>query len=323
MPNILTVSETSSLLLGNDNFLILTHNRPDGDTIGSGSALTLGLRSLGKTAYMLENREITDRYKPLAHDLWAPADYRVGFIISVDTATFDLFPDNAKVFKDRVDLCIDHHPTNGNYAKNLLLNDQRASCGEIVYDVLIEADCKICSSLADRLYVAVSTDTGCFSYGNTNENAFFVASKLAGFGADIDGLNDILFRTVSRGRMKIEGMVNTSLEFHYDDKVALSVITKEMIDTAGAVEDDLERISALPMMIDGVFIGLTLREIDLSSEWRLSARTGPPYKANEICSFFGGGGHNRAAGATVSGSLDDIKSKLLDFIGNMIKIKAL
>ena len=150
-----------------DKFLLITHTRPDGDTLGSGGALCCALRRMGKQAYLLKNEEATEKYLPYVGGYFAPVDYEYETVIAVDTADVTMFP---KGFTGKVDLCIDHHGSNSGYAERTFVSPHTAACGELILEV-IEALCgDVSKEEANLLYIAVSTDTGCFQYMNTNSD---------------------------------------------------------------------------------------------------------------------------------------------------------
>ena len=131
-----TIAGTAELLRSFDNVLILTHIRPDGDTVGSAAGLCAGLRRLGKTAYLLPNPELTDLTAPYFRPYAAPEGFQPERVVSVDIATTDLFPENAKPYAAQVDLAIDHHPSNRHFGKENLVRPEAAACGEVIYDIL-------------------------------------------------------------------------------------------------------------------------------------------------------------------------------------------
>ena len=314
MSDMFTPAEAALWLKDRDNFLILTHRRPDGDTLGCAGALAVGLREFGKTAYVLENVEATPRYAPFVDDCWAPDGYSFDHIIAVDTASTDLFTENARKYKDSVSLCIDHHGSNTGYAKNLCLVPDVAACGEVVYEILMILTGKVSSDSAERLYVAISTDTGCFSFGNVTPNTFAVTAKLADTGVPIATLNKRLFRSRSPGRVLLEGLLTSDIGFFFGGKVAIACITRDMIETSNATEDDMDNIAEVAAGIEGVCMGITIRELSSLNDCKISVRSVEPYDSNAVCRRFGGGGHRSAAGCTFKKTIDEIKSLLLDVL---------
>jgi len=308
----ITTKEAADWFAERDRFLILTHRRPDGDTVGCAGALAQGLREFGKTAYVLYNPEITPRYLRFVGDYWAPDGFDAGYIITIDTASSDLFPKNGDEYANKVSLCIDHHPSNTLYAELTCLEEARAACGEVIYDILIALSGSISAKSAEHLYAAVSTDTGCFAFANTTANSLRVASRLVEAGAPHRELNRLLFRTKTRSRMKIEGMINSGLEFYFDGQVAISTITTIMMETANAEEDDVDDIASLPGSVEGVRVGITIREIKSESDCKVSVRTSPSVDAHAISERFGGGGHQMASGFTLNKSVPEIKEALIE-----------
>lgn len=319
MSKLLTITETATWLSERDNFLIITHRRPDGDTLGSGGALAMALQAQGKTAFLLQNKETTPRYEQFVKSLWAPDSFTPEYIIAVDAASVDLFPENASEYKERIDLCIDHHPSNKEYSKFLCLEAHQASCGEVVYDILREMNVNICANIADLLYVAISTDTGCFVYSNTTSNSLLVASKLVEAGANNIMLNKCLFRTKTQSRMKLESMITSNMEFFFDGSVAIAFVTREMLIKAKSTEDDMDDIAAIPTSVEGVLLGITIRELSSPQDHKISVRSSEPFNANELCVHFGGGGHTRAAGASIKRTINEIKDELLKILEDMVE----
>ena len=312
MSIMLTIDETAAWLKARDNYLILTHRRPDGDTIGCASALAQGLREFGKTAYVLNNPEITPRYIRFIEEYRTPDKYKPEHVIVIDTASSSLFPRNSYGYIGSASLCIDHHHSNTLYAEYTCLDGSYGSCGEIIYEILIALSGSISAKSAESLYTAVSTDTGCFVFANTTANTLRVASLLVEAGAPYLELNKLLFRTKTRGRIKIEGAISTGLEFHFGGKVAISTITKDMMESANASEDDMDDIASLPGSIEGVLAGITIREMKSPLDCKVSVRTTPLVDAHAICEHFGGGGHAMAAGYTISKTVLEVKESLLE-----------
>ena len=179
----MTVKEVAAFLRAHDSYLILTHRRPDGDTLGCAAALCAMLRQMGKTAALLPNAEVTSLYADYVAPYWAAEDYRYETVVSVDLAALGLFPDNAERFKNRVDLAIDHHPSYEGFGRESCVHPECAACGEILYELAVELG-QLTPAVALPLYVAVSTDTGCFVYSNVTANTHRVAAALMETGID-------------------------------------------------------------------------------------------------------------------------------------------
>ena len=308
-------SEAAGLFRSKDNFLLLTHKNPDGDTVGSAAALCHALRRAGKTAFLYRNAEITSKYLPFAEPYFAPEGYEYSFAVAVDVAAEKLLPPD---FDGRIDFCVDHHPSNTKYAPKSLIAPSKASCGEIVLQLIKALNGGIDGEEANLLYVAVSTDCGCFVYANTKADTLRAAAELLDCGADNAALNVALFRKISPARMKLEGMIYSGMEYYRGGKISLATITQEMLRLSGAVEDDLDDISSLAGKAQGAVLCITLRE-QPDGESRISLRSSPEVDCSEICAVFGGGGHAMAAGCTIQSSPEKAKRMLLDVIDEVWK----
>ena len=308
----LTVAETAALLRSFDNVLILTHVRPDGDTVGCAAALCAGLRALGKTAYLLPNPGLTDSTRPYAAPYEAPDGFVPEKVVSTDIATVGLFPENARPYADRVDLAIDHHPSFEAFGRENIVRAEAAACGELLYDILCQFG-PITPELALPLYVAVSTDCGCFAYANTTAHTHAVAAALINTGIDYKTVNKVFFRTKSRKRMQLEGAMLDSMEFFDADRVVLLYVPISLMERIAATESDAEDLSALGGQIEGVDCAVTMRELR-PDVWKLSVRTTPRINATRVCQELGGGGHAAAAGCTVEAPLGEVKRRILESI---------
>ena len=316
----ISIAETADWLRERDNFLIITHRRPDGDTIGCAGALAQGLLEAGKTAYVLSNPETTPRYSRFVEEYWTLDSYKPEHIITVDTATYDLFPKNGEGYIGKITLCIDHHPSNSSYAELNCLDETTASCGEIIYEILIALNGSISPRSAECLYAAVSTDTGCFAFANTTAKTLRTAALLVEAGASNRKLNRLLFRTKTRSRIRIEGMINSGLEFYFDGAVAIAVITREMMESTKADEDDIDDIASMPGSVKGVLVGITIREMSSTHDCKVSVRTSPQVNAHAISERFGGGGHPMASGFSLEQPVEDIKEALLDALKDFVLV---
>jgi len=305
----LTVAETAALLRKFDNVLILTHVRPDGDTVGCAAALCAGLRTLGKTAYLLPNPGLTDTTTPYFAPYAAPEGFVPDYVVSTDIATPGLFPENAKVYEGRIDLAIDHHPSFEHFGKANIVRPEAAACGELMYDILLELDA-VTPEVALALYVAISTDTGCFAYANTTAQTHAVAAKLMEFDIDYRTVNKVFFRTKTRKRMQLEGAMLDAMEFHDRDRVVILSVPMSLMERVQATESDAEDLSALGGQIEGVDCAITMRELR-SDVWKLSVRTGARINATKVCAMLGGGGHAAAAGCTVEAPWQQVKEQIL------------
>ena len=309
----MTYTEAAAWLKSHDRYLILTHKRPDGDTIGCAAALCRGLRGLGKTAHICPGTGETHLFTPYLEGLLAPEGYEPDTVVSVDIAARSLFTKAGEPWLERgIDLAIDHHPSQEFFAKETCLDASRAACGEILYDILKELG-QINQETAVPLYVAVSTDCGCFQYGNTTADTHRVAAALMDTGLDVFPLNKRHFRTKTWARLQVERLIVERMHRYEDGKIAVAPVSLSLMDEAGATEEDMEDIAAFLGQIEGVETSVTIREL-AEGGCKLSVRTSAGLNATKVCGLLGGGGHAAAAGCTVSGTLEQAEQQIMDAI---------
>lgn len=310
----LTPQAAAALLRDQDNLLILTHRRPDGDTTGCAAALCLALRQLGRTAFLLRNPEMTETNAVYVTELWAPEGFAPDFVVSVDIAARSLFFPAAEAYFDRIGLAVDHHPSFEGFGAHQCVDPSRAACGEIVYEICRELG-GVTAEVALPLYVAVSTDTGCFVYANTTANTHRVAAALLETGIDYFSVNKRHFRTKSRRRIALESALLGGMEFFHEGRGVFMAVPISLMERLGATENDAEDLSTLAGMVEDVDCGAVLRELK-PDQWKLSLRTGANGRVNatRVCQLLGGGGHAMAAGATLEGRLEEVKARILEAV---------
>ena len=300
---ILTRAQTAEFLNENDNYVILTHRRPDGDTLGSSALLCRGLGKLGKTAHILRNPEITEKYAHLHEGLTTDQVSDGDILIAVDTASRGMLPEVFSAYADKITLRIDHHATADSFTQMELVEGEAAACGELVADVLmLMSTGHFDKPMANALYTAISTDTGCFRYANTTAKTLEKAAYCAYCSDELFAINQALFETRSLGRLRLEGWLIEHMLFLQEGQIAICALPKSVEEELHLTEDDLENISGFPRSIEGVKIAATIRE-DGNNRVKISVRAVPGYDAAAICQNFGGGGHKGAAGASMNCSM--------------------
>ena len=292
-----SVIEAAELLIKANNILIITHRRPDGDTTGSAGALCRALCQIGKNAYILQNPDITKRYKPLIELYKAAEDFIPDFIVTTDIADINLFTPNAQKYIDKIDLVLDHHKSNSNFGKYNLIRENAGACGEVILDVIEHMGASLTTDIAECIYIALSTDTGCFKFSNTTPDTLKGAAKCLEAGVDGGEINRILFEIKTWPRFQMERIIFDTMKFENDKKVAIAKLYRKDIDNTGADMDDLDSIASLTRQLEGVEVGITLTE-NKDGSIKASVRTTKEVDASAICAKCGGGGHSRAAGAS-------------------------
>lgn len=294
----------------NDNFLILPHIRPDGDAVGSTIALWRALIKIGKTAYILpEEGEFPSKFSMLdGNRALSPEDFLPECVIAVDCADRNMLGDRGEKYK-KIDLNIDHHPTNTLYGEVNSVNPGAAAAGEIIYSV-VSSLTSIDEDIARCIYVAIASDTGCFAFSNVTPKTFRMAAELISITGPMHNINHKLFQMMTRNQFALESKIIKDISFYEDGKIAIATITEEMLEDTGTTCEDASIFSQLPRRIEGVIVSATLKEDGKYT--RLSLRSNDIVDVSEICAKLGGGGHKCAAGATLEMSPAEAKEKIKD-----------
>lgn len=302
------VEQCAALLSAHDDILILTHAHPDGDTLGAGYALLRALLALGKRARVVNDDPIPAKYSYLYDDI-EPREFEEKYVVAVDVATENLLGSLNQRYSGRIDLCIDHHMTNAEYADKLLLRDAPAAC-EIVFDVIKALGVSIDKKIAGCLYTGISTDTGCFRYSSTTAHSYRLAAQLIDLGADNGVINRLMFETKSKSYVYLERMALNGLQLFCGDRVAVLTVTQEMYDKTGSNEQETEALAPLTRQIEGVEIGITIRE-KKDKTCKASLRTYESVNAAALAKCFGGGGHAQAAACRFDCSVEEAKKLIV------------
>ena len=295
-----------------EDILILCHKNPDGDTIGCAGALYLALKALGKNAAILCSDPIPSLYDYMELRLFDQS-FTPAFVVAVDVASIQLFGDrnNVQKYAEHVQLCIDHHASNSGYAYETLLDPGAAAACEVMTEVIADMGVEIGPAIASCLYTGIATDTGCFRFSSTTARTHLAAARLIEAGAEVQRLNARLFESRSRARLEIERIALESLEYFFEGRCAMIYLTWDQIVTSGVPGAELEDLTSLPRAIEGVEVGLTLRQ-QKDGSYKISIRTAGTVDACAIARRLGGGGHSRAAGCEISGNLDMARYAVLE-----------
>ncbi|MBE6805258.1 MAG: bifunctional oligoribonuclease/PAP phosphatase NrnA [Ruminococcaceae bacterium] len=309
----LNLAELCHYLKTHDDYIILTHISPDGDTLGSAYALALGLLSIGKKAFVVCNDEIPHKYDYFVKAAALKSfDYKT--IISVDVADAKLLGSLYEKYSDKIELNIDHHISNTRYAKNLYLDAAASATAECIYDIFTEMNMQITPLIATALYTGIATDTGCFKYSNVTPKTHLIAAELYKYGIDAAEVNRVMFDTKSKNRIELEKMVLETAEFLFDERCLMLTVTSEMQEKSGCEQSDLEGVAAISRSVEGVLCGVSIKQSE-PDVYKVSLRTYPPLDASRICGTLGGGGHVSAAGCTLEGSLEKVKAEITAAVG--------
>ena len=305
-----TLEKAAKIFCENDNFILLCHARPDGDTVGSAHALKYALEAVGKTVAVECADEIPKRLSFITeitqNDQTRKAENtdKETIICAIDVAEAYLLGTNAEKYEGKIYLKIDHHPNGSEYAKYNYIDGKAAACGEIIYKLIKRLEemrgAKMTPAVCTALYAAISSDTGCFKYSNVTAQTMRIAAELIDGGADSYGVCHRLFELKSRAELAARKYMLNNTEYHAEGRVALLVIDEEFRVSSGATDDDVGGLVSEMREVEGVELAITIRQDkEISNKFKISMRSGLAVSASDMCKMFGGGGHERAAGASV------------------------
>ncbi|MDR1619516.1 MAG: DHH family phosphoesterase [Clostridiales bacterium] len=302
-----------------DDFAIIAHVSPDGDTLGAGLALYMMLTARGKRAQVLCEHAVPAIYAflPCAHMVTgleaANPHYRNA--IAVDCAAEDRMGKAAAVFHAADERAnIDHHGSNNGYGGYVFVDKRASATGEnifLIYEAWRESfDSALRRDIAVCLFVAVSTDTGNFAYSSTTPATLRVAAALMEEGIDIAQINRDVYKTISLGKARLQGFVLSTMRFFCENRIGVACVALSDIKRLGAMVEDLEGMTDSIRDVDGVEIAIVLRE-KREGGWKASLRSKRRADVSALASGFGGGGHKHAAGCSTQGEMDTFYNALL------------
>lgn len=310
----ITLEQAAEYLKSNDDFLILSHANPDGDTFGCSHGLCGALQRIGKRARIECADQMSNRLLFMKEAV-KEQDFEPKVIVTVDVADKSLLGNLEKKYGEKVDLAIDHHLSHVPFAKRIYVEDNAAAACEIIYDLAVLLGAKIDAPLAQCIYAGIATDTGCFKFGNTTPTTHIKAAKLMEYGFDCGALNYRLFDMKSKARIALEQKVIEGMEYFAEGKGAIAVLPKSLLESVDT--EDINGISAIPRQIEGVEVGIVLKEKE--NCWKASMRSNN-VNVQELCGLFGGGGHIRAAGCSFKNKTpEEIKKEIKEAVTKAIE----
>lgn len=311
-------SEILKIFDENDDYQILTHKSPDGDTLGCGFALCEFLRNMGKKANVVNSDEFPERYN-FMYEGYEPQEFEPKYVIAVDIADPQLIGSNLAQYMEpgTVDLCIDHHVSHKTFALNTYVDHTASAASLILYELFKYSGREITKQIARCLYTGIATDTGCFKYENTTPKAHIACAELMAYDIDFSWINRRMFDIKSKARIMVEQAVISNMDYYYDGVCAMIVLTKKLIAESGAEPAEFDGLASIPLSVEGVKIGITVKQRH-DEVFKISVRTSEEIDASTFCQQFGGGGHIRAAGCEITGTLEGVEKKLLDAVKKVI-----
>ena len=306
----LTCKETAALIRGWDDILVICHENPDGDALGSMFGLVRGLRALGKRAGWYCASLVPKKFTYLAEGL-EETEFAPAHILTVDVADSKLLGDAWEKFGSGIELAIDHHGIHRPFVDARWVDPESAATAEMVWLLRGELGVKADGLTAGCLYTGMATDTGCFRYRNVTPKTLRAAAEALEAGAGAGDINQRVFETRTRASLEAEKLITDTLEFHCGGKLAIIQLPLSVFKKTGAEESELDGVESLPRQVEGVLAGITVKEKP-DGKIKISLRTNPPANAAAVCTGFGGGGHQGAAGCSFEGiSMAGAREKIL------------
>lgn len=305
------IPDIRRVLAGGRRFIIVSHQNPDGDAIGSSLALASGLTALGKRCDVVNADGVP------ANLVWLPLAEKVHLLPEQDTA-YDAvilldcgsaertgLGDHVLALGNEV-VNIDHHPGNGEFGTVNLVDPSACATAELVYEVLLALSAPIGYSAASAIYTAILTDTGSFRFSNTNPKAFEIASRMVARGVDPAWVSQMVYDQQPAGRLRLLSRVLETLDLSPRDKAASVIVTQEMFRETHTGTEDVEGFVNFARSICGVEVGILLRE-ERPGRFRIALRSKGRVDVSKIARELGGGGHRNAAGASADGDLAELR----------------
>lgn len=298
------------------SFLILSHQHPDGDSVGSSFALKIILEEIGKQATIINTDPLPFNLRKIkGKEFWNIKDkidesffknYDSTFILECPT------PDRTgyEILNGITIINIDHHISNQNYGNFIIIEPELPCLGIIIYEIAEKLNVKINKDIANYLYISLATDTGQFCYANSTPQAFEFASKLVSLGARPEEVAKILYENFPAQSVKLRGLLLSTLEIELGGKVAILKFPLCFLKEANCLAQDAEGVIDEPRKIEGVEVSVMLRE-EKDNKIKISMRSQGNLDVEKIARKYGGGGHRNAAGFCVEGDFDFAKRLIL------------
>lgn len=328
--------ELKKNISADDNFLISSHINPDGDSIGGMLAIGWLLDKLHKKYMIVTDSPVSEKFKYLAgfekiirysdnlrmdfydpNKVWVPRN-----LIVVDSPNLERLGKVKRLITEDIQIInIDHHESNSLFGDINCIDLKAGACTEIIYDLIHSLGITLDKNVAEYIYTGIVIDTGRFRFSNTTAKTFEISAKLLYAGARISFIAEWLYHTNSIETLKGLGFLLNSLETSNNGKVAIVCFNDTYLKSEWWERVDTEGFVNYPLSIEEVEVAIFLQEIE-TDKVRVSLRSKNKINVNEIAKIFGGGGHAKAAGCRINGTISDAKKLLLQEIGKVIETKS-
>ena len=305
-----------------ETIVILTHETPDGDAIGSSLAMKVALKQLGKNAdVIIKEVPRIFNFLPEREDIKAFSDIqKYDLAISLDCADFKRLVGNEYFEKAKQTIVIDHHSSNKMYGNINFVNPVSPACCQILIGMFQYFNINIDESLGTCILTGIITDTGGFRYSGVNSDTFEFAAELLDKGVNVSNIYKRVLDTRTKANFELMKRTIDRMEFLEDGKVAFTYITSKDLEDVNAEIGDHEGLVEFARDIEGVEVSVFIRQKDNEENvFKVSMRSNDYVNVSDVCLMFGGGGHEKAAGAVVQGDIEQVKQKIMKELKKVLK----
>jgi phosphoesterase RecJ-like protein len=304
---------------GRQRFVLSSHSRPDGDSIGSQLAMVYALRALGKEAIAVN----ADPAPPPLMQFPGVPEIRIAPAVDgeFDAAIIMECSDLGRTGVSGLDrsfvINIDHHPGNTGFGQLMWFDSSAAACGEMVFDVVKALGVPLSREIATHVYLAILTDTGSFHYSSISPRTFEICRETLEAGVDPVLVARNVYDSNSMGRLKLFGAVLSAMQIDGTGRIAIVYLDHEMAREAGGTYEDTEGLINLPLTVKEIEAVVFFKQTE-GEQYRVSLRSKGHIDVGGVAKTFGGGGHKNAAGCTVSGAIDALQKLFIAKIEDAI-----
>ncbi len=305
-----------------ETILVLAHENPDGDAIGSCLAMKSALKQLGKNADVIirEFPRVFD-FLPGREDVKTDSDIKeYDLVISLDCADFKRLVGNEYFEKAKQTIVIDHHGSNKMYGDINFVNPVAPACCQILIGMFQYFGLDIDKELGTCILTGIITDTGGFRHSGITPETFEFTAELLQKGINVSNIYKRVLQTKTKANFELMKRVMDRMEFFEDGKVSFTYITNKDLDDVNALPGDHEGLVEIGRDVEGVEVSIFVRQReDNENAFKISMRSNDYVNVSDVCLMFGGGGHEKAAGASILGDLDSVKQKVLNEVKKVLK----
>jgi len=309
------LTEIVEAIRARQRFVISSHTRPDGDSIGSSLAMAFALRAMGKEANVVHSDPAPGPLMqfPGVRDIQVMPQVGNHYDAAIVMECGDLGRTGVAGLDRFFLINIDHHPGNVGYGRLNWFNPDAAACGEMVFDLVKALGAPLTPEVAIHVYLAILTDTGSFHYANISPRTFEICKEALEAGVDPVAVARNVYDSNNMGRLKLFGAVLSAMQIDASGRVAIVYLDHEMARAAGGTYEDTEGLINLPLTVKEILAIVFFKQIE-GDEYRVSMRSKGTIDIGGIAKEFGGGGHRNAAGCTVTGAIDALKKMFIEKI---------